>query len=305
MPAGSRLTPDPAVAVGDLMKAFENAFNELGSRDLSGLLRLDRFASSSTWKTTAPLDALCERGAVSLMQGLFRVCSNGVIQSSKLKTCLSKLQSEQGRVNFSKFSDSDFFDTCDSYIRQLAANWRSIKSDCGAYGRAVRKSSPAEKDIIDNMLTFLNLDDKNKAPAAADDRQQPKGSHEAEVSEPPAAGSAEVSASSSAFRRVLAKKDSEAQAAVVAVAQNEAVAAAPKLRRSLAEFFMDKDEEEELAEWMLQDVSTEKATAPKRKPSKKPASSTKSRKPKAKAKVQAVAAVTVTCLVHIGIVFLW
>ena len=181
------------------MKAFENAFKELGSRDLSGLLRLDRFASSSTWKTTAPLDALCERGSVLLMQGLFRVCSNGVIQSSKLKTCLSKLQSEQGRVNFSKFSDSDFFDTCDSYIRQFAANWRSIKSDCGAYGRAVRKSSPAEKDIIDNMLTFLNLDDKNKAPAAADDRQQPKGSHEAEVSEPPAAGSAEVSASSSAF----------------------------------------------------------------------------------------------------------
>ena len=56
---------------------------------------------------------------------------------------------------------------------------------------------------------------------------------------------------------------------------------------------------------MLQDVSTEKATAPK-KPRKKPVSSTKSQnKPKAKAKAKAVAAVTVTCLLHIGIVFPW
>ena len=120
------------------MKAFENAFKELGSRDLSGLLRLDRFASSSTWKTTAPLDALCERSSVLLMQGLFRVCSNGVIQSSKLKTCLSKLQSEQGRVNFSKFSDSDFFD---------AARSELAKHQVGLWGlRASRSQKQSRRE---------------------------------------------------------------------------------------------------------------------------------------------------------------
>ena len=71
MPAGSRLTPDPgpAVTVGDLMNVLEQTFKELGSRDLSGLLRLDMYAHANRLEDDGDGGCFVRKGAASLCKG--------------------------------------------------------------------------------------------------------------------------------------------------------------------------------------------------------------------------------------------
>ena len=65
---------------------------------------------STTWKTTATVEALHQHGAVSLCKGLSRICPNGVVQSTKLKAALGKVQPGKGGVNYTKKANPVLFD---------------------------------------------------------------------------------------------------------------------------------------------------------------------------------------------------
>ena len=53
----------------------------------------------------------------TLMLGLFAICNNGVVASKKLKGALSKLHAEEGRMNFGRKQDQDFYDYIDELVR--------------------------------------------------------------------------------------------------------------------------------------------------------------------------------------------
>ena len=156
------------------MNVLEQTFKELVSRDLSGLLRLDMYAHANCLEDDGDGGCFVRKGGCELVQRVFSVCPNGVVQSSKLKMALQKSQTEKGRLNYTKKTDGDFLDLTDQYLRMLCANWRWLKSDAVAYGRLFRKASGLEKQTVDEVLSYLNLGEARKLRARTRKQGCPK-----------------------------------------------------------------------------------------------------------------------------------
>ena len=50
-----------------------------------------------------------------------------MVASKKLKGALSKLHAEEGRMNFGRKQDQDFYDYMDELVRIAAAQFRDLK----------------------------------------------------------------------------------------------------------------------------------------------------------------------------------
>ena len=100
-----RLAADPSVGVSDVVSALQEAVEEEGSRDL---LRLLHSKYQFTWKTAPDAEWLGGDFVSELYKKLFQIHVNGVMQGRKVKTALLKLQTEKGRLNFTKLHDSDW-----------------------------------------------------------------------------------------------------------------------------------------------------------------------------------------------------
>ena len=303
------------------MKPIESLCKETGSWDLKDLI----FPSSSKrigWKSAPDVSWLSSSPVAKLCSKLFQVCPNGVIASKKLKGALYKIAQEHHRLNFSRMADSSFYDATDDYIRIACSMYRTLKKDVASYTRFTKKASAAEKAIVDEVTYYLSLEPV-QTPASAGNSSDalptppPATSGGVEMAGPGCAidSAEQLGASASCFKRILAKQESDeavvvapgpgassaSQAALVPVGFSSSsgvdVAQSPpeQLRRSMASYFLDERESEELEKWMLQDVDTTKPKTAKQKKSatakagKAKAAPKKKATPKKKAKAKAKA----------------
>lgn len=149
-----RLAPDPSVGVSDLEKVMSDFVDKQGTSDLSRLLHT---GTKVGWKTTADPEWLGHEEMKGFYIRLFKVATNGVLQSSKLKTSLLKTQSSKGRHNYTKQHDHDWADALDDLIRVGAAHLRELKKDTVKYHRLVKRCALQETRNIDSVLAVLSL----------------------------------------------------------------------------------------------------------------------------------------------------
>lgn len=162
MSGNKRLGPDPAVAVADIQKQIWEVTERQGCKDLQKILGCSQHVS---WKTAPSGEWLGSEAMRDLFCSLFSLHSNGVIASTKLKKALLSLQSEKGRLNFTKLHDQDWSDSMDDTIRIGAQQYRDLKRDSVKYARCTKKCSLQEKQNIDKVLDFLQLDAETKPSA--------------------------------------------------------------------------------------------------------------------------------------------
>ena len=270
-----RLAADPSVGVADVVRALQEALEEEGSRDL---LRLLHHKYQFTWKSAPDAEWLGGDFVSKLYKKLFQIHVNGVMQGKKVKTALLKLQTEKGRLNFTKLHDSDWADKVDEVLRIGAAMYRDMKKDSLKYSRCTKKASPQEKQHIDDVLSFLQLGQEEELPEVVPEvaAKSYKGLEE----KLPEVGLV--------FTKVLQKKSSEPESPQLArvtekaantsldlvPASSSAVPASssatpkgerPVLKRQMAQLQLEEDEEKELLVWMSEKVPETK----KKKRSKK------------------------------------
>ena len=249
------------------------------------------------WKTSADVSWLAREHIAKLFVGFFKIASNGVLSSKKLRSALVKLQTEKHRLNFGKQSDGDFFDKMDEQLRVAAKHYREMKKDSHTYRRAMKKASEHEKQQIDLVLSYLDVDEPQTGAGTGPSTAVVT----AELGTAEKTGPGEETASSSAdpvaasiFSRVLSKKDSgEVQEPGHSATGKEKASSSvpePVAKRTkvavsyeelLASYGLDSKESEELAAWMLMDL-----------PEKKPRVM---RKQKAKASAKAKTAAVAKC----------
>lgn len=259
-----RLAADPSVGVADVVRALQEALEEEGSRDL---LRLLHHKYQFTWKSAPDAEWLGGDFVSKLYKKLFQIHVNGVMQGKKVKTALLKLQTEKGRLNFTKLHDSDWADKVDEVLRIGAAMYRDMKKDSLKYSRCTKKASPQEKQHIDDVLSFLQLGQEEELPEVVPEvaAKSYKGLEE----KLPEVGLV--------FTKVLQKKSSEPESPQLArvtekaantsldlvPASSSAVPASssatpkgerPVLKRQMAQLQLEEDEEKELLVWMSEKV---------------------------------------------------
>ena len=251
-----RAKPDPAVGVADLMKPFIKVCVEAGSWDLQQLLFPGESTRKLGWKSAAEAAVVSRETLCQLCMGLFQVSNSGVFASKKLKAALWKLQTEEHRLNYSRKADSDYFDRLDEQIRIVCAQYRVLKKDQLAYARFCRKCSSAEKDRVDSVLAFLDLGEE-----AATDESTAMVSKLAEASKAEDLEEKGLE-SPGIFSKVLAKLPNE-EASPLTGTKSQSSKDKPgldfglsphrvKLKRSLEQFYLDDDQEAELAQWMAE-----------------------------------------------------
>ena len=208
-PAMARSRPDPSVSVGDLMRPLESMCAEAGSYDLGRLCGID---SNMGWKTSADVSWLARDHIAKLFVGFFKIASNGVLSSKKLRSALVKLQTKKHRLNFGRLSDGDFFDKMDEQLRVAAKHYREMKKDSHTYRRAMKKASDREKQQIDLVLSYLDVEEPQTRAGTGPSTAAVTAELDTTAEK---TGPGEETASSSAdpvaasiFARVLSKKDS-------------------------------------------------------------------------------------------------
>ena len=291
MGSKARLAPDPSVSVSDIMKAVTAVTQQLG---ISDMLKLLNSKHRMTWKSAPDAEWLGSTNISTLCEKLFQVHSNGVLSSNKLQQALMKVQTTEGRLNFSKLHDAAFLDRCDEQIRVACAQYREIKKDATKYVRCLKRASPEEKKNIDSVLSVLVFEDEE---AEKPEDEIPRKCTEVEVEPAPvaAADSGEPRRSPKrVFQRVLEKKVSDptspGKSDTACGSSRSKKAKSPKasFKSKLALLQLDKDEEKELLLWMEQAVPE---PAKKKKKTKTGASSDQS-KPKVRAAQKKPAAKT-------------
>ena len=209
----------------------------------------------------------------TLMCGLFGVCSNGVVASKKLRGALQKLHAEEGRMDFGRKQDPDFFDYIDEQVRIATSQFRDLKKCPDGYRRCAKKASEDEMNGIKKVLDLLILEGNDKEAKAE------------QSSQPVVPGMAAISEDflTPVFLKMLQKKPSEPESPQVARSRDMAAAASlalvpapsaatesgsgrPLLRRQMAQLQLEEDEAKELLCWMSQKVPE---TKKKRKNKKK------------------------------------
>lgn len=301
--AMKRLTPDPSVSIADLMEPFDKMFAEEGSFDLYKLL-FPPCKSKPKWKSAPDAEWMGQKHISRLLWRLFKIHSNGVMASSKLKSAIHKIQMTKQRLNFSRMGDPDWLNDCDDFIRIMAAHCRDLKKSEDKYIRCMKKASKEEKENLDNALSMLkNLEPTSTStddlPEALQDSalQRKSSSQDLRVAGSEATFSFEVR--SRVFAQVLSKQSSDplspnrgggqaTQALAIADAQPDAampsskvvaecskskVAASVAFKRSYEQLALGEDERKELQAWMGCPFEDGSVPQKKRKQKKKSQSS--------------------------------
>lgn len=199
MVSRSRLTPDPAIMVGDLQRCICAFCKTEGSFDLQKLLLPS--LSPSNWKNAA--DPTYLAGPMSsLLKELFKVAPNGVVASKKFKQALEKFQTDSHRrVNQSKLNDADFWSLVDNNVRAAASQYRDLKLSASKYATCMRKASLKEKEVMDGVLELLVCKEENSSAVA--EQEGKDGNREAKQLE-------KVDTEKSVFKRILSQQPSDA-----------------------------------------------------------------------------------------------
>ena len=279
-----RLAADPSVGVADVVRALQEALEEEGSRDL---LRLLHHKYQFTWKSAPDAEWLGGDFVSKLYKKLFQIHVNGVMQGKKVKTALLKLQTEKGRLNFTKLHDSDWADQVDEVLRIGAAMYRDMKKDSLKYSRCTKKASPQEKQHIDDVLCFLQLGQEEELSVVATEKGQVQRCTELPVD---AKDKEQELPGLKIFGRVLQKQASDPQSPSFKQKQGEKIekvqepssgSGLKRNHRVLSVESFEKDEKKELSQWMKTAGDPGKPRQgkekknKKEKPEKKPAARTK------------------------------
>ena len=208
MASSSRLSPDPALGVSDLMKPLKQWLEEEGKYDLLSLVEPK---DTVTWKTAINVTWLCTLHG--LFMKLLPVVPACIFASKKLKDALEKFQSQVKRLNYSKKHDPIFFDTCDRYIRQAAAQLRDLKNPI-KYTTAMKKASIMEKQMIDEMVSLIQLPEeepetRSPEPCTAIVPYMPPKPTGVTASPTLSSSSSPFPAGGNIFAKILAKKSSD------------------------------------------------------------------------------------------------
>lgn len=134
MSGKSRLGPDPSISVSDLQKKIHEATQRQGCSDLAKLLRSKQ---SVSWKHAPDSEWLGTDELADVCSSVFTLHTNGVLQGSKLKKALTSLQTEKGRLNYTKMHDSGWADSMDEKIRIACSQYRELKKCTKKYQRCV------------------------------------------------------------------------------------------------------------------------------------------------------------------------
>eukprot|EP00438_Fugacium_kawagutii_P012445 Skav232873 [mRNA] locus=scaffold1432:928:2037:- [translate_table: standard] len=268
MASRSRLGPDPRVQVCALPKKLWEVTQRQGCMDIHKILHSTR---DQKWKSAPDSEWLGGDGLADLMSSLFSLHTNGVLQGSKLKKALLKLQSEKGRMNFTRLHDSDWCDKMDELIRIAAGQYRSAKQDAVKYGRLVRKASVKEKKNIDMVLGFMVLSEEEMvtggvAPAGGPDEPAQVEAKGEAMDNALVVAKPEPS-STSIFHRVLKREASDPASPSFGLNTGQAKASKsssswekPSVSKAnnLAELELAEDEQKELMNWMTETSQVEK-----------------------------------------------
>ena len=198
--AMGRLAPDPAVGVCEYIKGFQALCKSHGSWDLTHLLQMQR--NSTGWKK-APCAELLGGKMAFLMKEFLNFSPSCCFADSKIKQALSKMQTSDQRLNFTKKQDADWYDDVSNHIRICAAQYRSLKSP-KTKETLFRKCSPQEKEIIKEVVSLVQISGEEEArqpSTKADERQDdaPKDASTLGV----------LSFRKSIFKKVLSRNESD------------------------------------------------------------------------------------------------
>ena len=131
-----RLTPDPCIGVGDLMKAPKKWMKAQDNHDLNKLLTAPD-GKAMDWKRAPDPRWLAQ--VADLFEEYCEVAPNGVLPSKKNKAALSKI-GDSVKINFTKKSEEDFCDMIDDRVRMLFKHFRDLKTDPKKMTVFVRKA---------------------------------------------------------------------------------------------------------------------------------------------------------------------
>ena len=71
-----------------------------------------------------------------------------MVASEKLKGALSKLHAEEGRMNFGRKQDQDFYDYMDELVRIAAAQFRDLQKMRNLWGGVIRTAKGLEETCV-------------------------------------------------------------------------------------------------------------------------------------------------------------
>ncbi len=149
-----RLVANPSIGIGDLMKAMTSFLDEQCDLDLHAAVSPPGHGQWS-WKTAPNLSWMAKISALAIH--FLSFAPNGVLPSSKLKNAVLKLSSVK-KINRTRYADVDFADQVDLRVRVVLSQFRLLKQKSEEYQKAMRKATPAEKEVIDKVLGRLILD---------------------------------------------------------------------------------------------------------------------------------------------------
>eukprot|EP00435_Cladocopium_sp_Y103_P006548 s1297_g2.t1 len=267
-----RLGPDPSVAISDIQRKIWEATQRQGCTDLFKLLHSKQPMS---WKSAPCGEWLGTDSMCDLFCSLFSVHVNGVMASQKLKKALLSLQAEKGRLNFSKYHDSDWADMVDDQLRIAAQQYRELKKDAQKYARCIKKCSCKEKQSIDKVLDFMTIPEAEEVGTSKKEPVQPEEEEEEQVN---LAASDEEPVKLTIFSRVLKKEASDPSSPTFQKKPKKemsgSMSSSSRLQPSMASKpglavippgSLECDEAGELKSWMAQEATV----GPKKKGSKK------------------------------------
>ena len=156
-----RLVSDPSIGVSDLMASLQDYMQTRNSRDLELILEIPR---GTSWKTAINCEWLAT--VSSLFQGYAKVAPNTMLPPKKHRAALAQLRQE-GKINFSRKSDADFFDYVDEMLRVCFSQFRQLAQSPDACERAFRKASPIQVKAIEGVLSMLTVGKEKVAALVA------------------------------------------------------------------------------------------------------------------------------------------
>lgn len=204
MPTVLRKTPDPNVAVSELMQVLHDHLKRENTKDLWHTLQVPDNQQLGWKKACNPL---WMAKLNFLVHGLILVAPNGVVASVKLKLAIQKLLADHKCTTSKGHEVNDTVDLCDQMIRVLLGQFRACKDKQEKYYRVCRRMSAAEKSELDKTLAAMDSNIEQEPGSSIGGSAE----HRLVVWQPPKAP-AVGTGSDSIIKKILAKQDSDTSA---------------------------------------------------------------------------------------------
>ena len=121
------------------------------SRDLSATLA----KLSEDWKAQPRPDVLMP--FIPLVLKVAQKCPNLLVAPSVMLCAVSKLDEQNGPVNFSGLSRSRWANIMSGKLRCLLSKWRRVAMERNTYRKFLEKISATEKKQVHDLLTAMGI----------------------------------------------------------------------------------------------------------------------------------------------------